>query len=77
MKREAGFYSQVLYDVFQISYRALYNVSGVHSLPSIFNIMSQSVLNLVNSSAPSITTYNKRWPALCKFICVILVVNRS
>ena len=53
--------------VLQVSYRALYNVSGIHSIPAILNIMSYSVLKAINASAPTIVTFNKRWPATSKY----------
>ncbi|CAK8683815.1 unnamed protein product [Clavelina lepadiformis] len=62
-------FSYVAADIFQFNesqlfYKALYNTSAVHSLPSILNLMSQTILRNINETASSIITYNKRWPAL-------------
>ncbi|CAH1795729.1 unnamed protein product [Owenia fusiformis] len=52
---------------FDVNYTALYNDTAIHSLPSIINLISNSLLNLVlnDTNRPhQIMTANKPWPSI-------------
>uniref|UniRef100_H2YP08 ABC transporter domain-containing protein n=1 Tax=Ciona savignyi TaxID=51511 RepID=H2YP08_CIOSA len=46
-----------------LKYNALFNTTAVHSLPSIINFMSTSMLSMVSGNYSQITCASKRWPS--------------
>uniref|UniRef100_H2YP12 ABC transporter domain-containing protein n=1 Tax=Ciona savignyi TaxID=51511 RepID=H2YP12_CIOSA len=49
-------------DSLKLKYNALFNTTAVHSLPSIINFMSTSMLSMVSGNYSQITCASKRWP---------------
>uniref|UniRef100_F6TE27 ABC transporter domain-containing protein n=1 Tax=Ciona intestinalis TaxID=7719 RepID=F6TE27_CIOIN len=51
------------YENFTLQYNALYNTSATHSLPSIINYMSASMLSSHAGNTTHITAVSKKWPS--------------
>ena len=58
-------------DLFQDDVVALYNASGVHSLPVIINTLSSALIKMKNSSL-TISTISKPWPQLTHLLQAVL-----
>uniref|UniRef100_H2YP10 ABC transporter domain-containing protein n=1 Tax=Ciona savignyi TaxID=51511 RepID=H2YP10_CIOSA len=62
-------------DSLKLKYNALFNTTAVHSLPSIINFMSTSMLSMVSGNYSQITCASKRWPSFAEFNSVKALNN--
>ena len=47
----------------QVDYRALFNTTGLHTLPVVLNSMGQASLSLAKGTATQLKTFVQRWPS--------------
>ena len=58
----------------QVTYTALYNSTGVHTLPVIINKMSESILSLLLDTRQTLKTTVQRWPSNGNLINIYLKI---